>query len=577
MARRLGRREFLRSLSLGTGAAVLAACGGGNVPPPPGQSGQTAPTTAPTTASDAPTTAAGAPTAAAGVASSADGMPIVTQPLTLSYWVETSPNITVTSPTFNDISLYKELEKRSGIHLDFQHPPTGPNQGREQFNLMIASGKYADIIETNWLNGYYQGGPAKALRDGVIVRLNDMLEQNAPNLKKVLDEHPEWRKQVVTDEGDIYAFPFLRGDPALQTFGGAVIREDWLKKVGLEMPTTIDEWHTALLAFKEKDPNGNGQKDEWPFSPWYGSLRGGFDGEHAFVGAWGVTTGFYNDGGTVKYGPIQPEFKEFVKLMADWYKEGLIDPDSVSFDQKAYDAKMTGEQLGSGIMLVGGGIGKFMGLMRDKNPDYSLVGAPYPTLNKGDKPTLGQRDNIFPGASAAISSSCQNVAEAMRLLDYGYSEAGHMLYNFGVEGLAYTMVDGYPTYTDLLMKNPDKLPLAQSLSAHIRGNSSGPFVQDKRYVEQYFQLPQQQNAYKIWQEPTNEKLMPPVTPTQDESRRFASIMSDVNTRYEEVFAQVLTGAQPLEYWDSFVGELKGLGIEDAIAVQQAALDRFNKR
>jgi putative aldouronate transport system substrate-binding protein len=139
------------------------------------------------------------------------------------------------------------------------------------------------------------------------------------------------------------------------------------------------------------------------------------------------------------------------------------------------------------------------------------------------------------------------------------------------------MVDGYPTYTDLLMKNPDKLPLAQSLSAHIRGNSSGPFVQDKRYVEQYFQLPQQQNAYKIWQEPTNEKLMPPVTPTQEESRRFASIMSDVNTRYEEVFAQVLSGAQPLEYWDSFVGELKGLGIEDAIAVQQAALDRFNKR
>jgi putative aldouronate transport system substrate-binding protein len=71
--------------------------------------------------------------------------------------------------------------------------------------------------------------------------------------------------------------------------------------------------------------------------------------------------------------------------------------------------------------------------------------------------------------------------------------------------------------------------------------------------------------------------MPPVTPNQDESRQFAKIMTEVNTRYDEVFAQVLTGAQPIEAWDGFVEELKQIGIDDAVAVQQAALDRYNKR
>ena len=78
----------------------------------------------------------------------------------------------------------------------------------------------------------------------------------------------------------------------------------------------------------------------------------------------------------------------------------------------------------------------------------------------------------------AITTSCKDVETAARLLDYAYSEEGHMLFNFGVEGESYTMVDGYPTYTDKILNNPEGWPLAQSLAAYIRGNYNGPFVQD---------------------------------------------------------------------------------------------------
>jgi|SRR6266545_71420 len=582
MARSLSRREFLHSLSLGAGLVVLAACGGTAATPaaPSAAPAADAPTAAPA-ASTAPTAApaaADAPTTPPAAASEA-GLPIVSSPLTLTYWAEMNVATAATRKSFAEMTCYVEQEKRTGIHLEFQHPPTGPNQAQEQFNLLIAGGNYPDVIEWNWINpSQTPGGPAKAMKDGVIIRLNDLVDQHAPNFKKVLDDHPAWRKQIVTDDGDIYAFPFLRGDPSLLVFAGPVVRKDYLDKLGLQPPATIDEWHALLTALKGKDLNGNGQNDEFPFTSWKdNSPRGGFN-NHAFIGAWGVTTGFYQDGGAVKFGPVQPEFKEFLTTMVAWYKEGLIDPDTISFDLKALDAKVTGGQICTAVMNVGGGIGKYMGLMKEKDPNFKLVGVHYPVLKAGDKPQLGQRDNTYPGStSAAITTANKHVEETVKLLDYAYSEAGGLLFNFGVEGLTYTMKNGNPIYTDLIMKNPDKLPLAQSMSSHFRSNFSGPFVQDKRYIEQYFQLPEQKDAYKIWQEPTDEKLMPPITPNQDESRQFAKIMTEVNTRYDEVFAQVLTGAQPIETWDTFVGELKQIGIDDAVAVQQAALDRYNKR
>jgi putative aldouronate transport system substrate-binding protein len=588
MVRRLSRREFLHSLSLGAGLVVLAACGGSTATPaapaadaPTAAPAAAAPTAAPA-AGDAPTAAPAAgdaPTAAPAAAATGAGLPIVSSPLTLTYWAEMNVATAATRKSFGEMTCYVEQEKRTGIHLEFQHPPTGPNQALEQFNLLIAGGNYPDIIEWNWINpSSTPGGPAKAMKDGVIIRLNDLIDQHAPNFKKVLDDHPDWRKQIVTDEGDIYAFPFLRGDPSLLVFAGPVVRQDYLDKLGLKAPATVDDWHALLTAMKDKDLNGVAGDTEWPFTSWKdNSPRGGFN-NHAFVGAWGVTTGFYQDGGKVKYGPSQPEFREFLNTMVAWFKEGLIDPDTISFDLKALDAKVTAGQIGTAVMNVGGGIGKYMGLMKEKDPNFRIVGVHYPVLKAGDKPQLGQRDNVYPGGnSAAITSANKHVEETVKLFDYAYSEAGSLLFNFGVEGLTYTMVDGNPVYTDLIMKNPDKLPLAQSMSAHFRSNFAGPFVQDKRYIEQYFQLQEQKDAYKIWQEPSNEKLMPPVTPNQDESRQFAKVMTEVNTRYDEVFAQVLTGAQPIETWDTFVEELKQIGIDDAVAVQQAALDRYNKR
>src|SRR5690606_26912925 len=129
-------------------------------------------------------------------------------------------------------------------------------------NLMIASGQLPDVIEYGWATA--PKGADSLIKEGRIIRLNELIAEHAPNLTKVLDENPEYRKLVTTDEGNIYVMPFLLGDPSLSVVHGPIIREDWLKKVGLEQPKTIADWEAMLTAFRDGDPNGNGQKDEIP-------------------------------------------------------------------------------------------------------------------------------------------------------------------------------------------------------------------------------------------------------------------------------------------------------------------------
>ncbi|NGP46834.1 extracellular solute-binding protein, partial [Bacillaceae bacterium SIJ1] len=406
----------------------------------------------------------------------AEGVEDAEYALEITYFGQlNAASVAASLTSLNDVAVYKEMEKRTGVKVDFQHPPVGGDVN-QQFNLMMASGELPDVIEWMW-NGV-PGGITKYANENKLVRLNDYLEEHAPNLSALLDENPEWRKQISTDDGGIYHFPFLRGDEKLLTFFGPVIRKDWLDNLGLERPETIDEWYEVLTAFKNEDPNGNGEADEIPLLPDLSS--------NAFVGAFGVSPGFYQDGGKVHFGPIEPAFKAFLTLMNQWYEEGLIDPDYVATDAKLRDAKVTGNQLGSLISYGGSGIGNYMTLMKD-DPNFHLAPVRYPSLEKGELPDFAHKEPAFHGLGAAITTSNQHIAETIEWLDYNYSEEGHMLFNFGVEGESYTMEDGYPTYTETMTDHPDGLPMVQALAKFIR-TGYGPFVQDARYIEQYMQL-----------------------------------------------------------------------------------------
>ncbi|MCU6793608.1 extracellular solute-binding protein [Paenibacillus sp. WQ 127069] len=490
---------------------------------------------------------------------------------TLSYWMEMTGNLVGVKATHQDVPFFAEWQKRTGVPLKFIAPPV--NQAKEALNVMLASGDLPDMIEFNFFKDF-PGGPEKAIKDGYILKLNDLIDKNAPNLKKYLKEHPEIDKMVKTDNGSYYAFPFIRGDDSLMVYQGPIVRQDWLDELGLPLPQTIDEWTAMLKAFKEKKGAAA------PFTA-SGKPRvfNEFNSGH-FMGAYGVTRDFYLEGGQIKFGPAEKGYKDWLALFRGWYEQGLLDKNIATVDAKAFDANIVSGASGATVANTGGGIGKWQPLVEANNPKAKLVAAPQPVLKKGDTPKFGQRDLPFSvnGGMVAISATSKNAELAVKLLDYGYSEAGNKYFNFGQEGVSYNMVNGVPTYTDLLMKNPDKLAPAQAIALYTRANYSGPFVQDKNYIQQYLALPQQKEALSIWAKTDVAKYqLPPITPTPEESTEMAKIMTDVNTLVDEMTLKIILGAEPLDAYEKYVEKLKSVKLDRAIEIQKAALDRFNKR
>lgn len=490
-------------------------------------------------------------------------------PVKMTYWSELNGNAASVKPTFKDIPFFREWQRVTGNDLTFIQPPA--NQAREALNVMLASGELPDMIEFEWDS--FPGGPEKAIADGYILRLNDVIDKYAPNLKRFLEDHPEIDKQVKTGAGSYYVFPFIRGDDLLRTYQGPIIRKDWLDELGLPVPETIDEWHTALKAFKDV----KGVPAPLTFLGVPRALFGVEGG--AFIGAFGVKKGFYLDEGHVKYGPMEPGYKQFLALFRQWYKEGLLDRNIATVDTRTQDANMISGRSGASVWNAGAGIGTWQPLAQTDSPGAVFAPAPYPVLRKGDRPKFGQRSYDYAGTGGvAISAKSGHVAEAARMLDYGYSDEGHMLFNFGIEGQSYEMKDGYPAYTDLIFNNPDKLAPSQALAFYTRASYFGPFVQDVRYVEQYYVLPEQKEAMHVWSNTdADQHMLPQVPKTEKESAEFSAIMQDVDTLVDEVSLKIIFGIEPLESFDDFVNQLHSLRIDRAIQIQESGLSRYNGR
>lgn len=494
------------------------------------------------------------------------GYPIKTDE-TITYW----GNLSIASTDYtslNDTPFGKGLVKNTGVNVDFQHPPKGQEQ--EQFSLILADGNLPDVMEYPWMT--YPGGPEKAISDGYIVPLNDIFEKYCPNLTAYLKENPEIDRMIKTDEGNYYVFPFIRGDKELCNTIGLMLRGDWLEELNMEVPTTIDEWHDVLVAFKEK----KGATAPLSYEYTMGIIRD----NNPFAYAFNATRNFYlGEDGSVKYGPIEENYKQYLTTFAQWYQEGLIDVDLATLAMDQVSAKITSGQAGASYGWAGSRMGVWTNAGLATDSDFSLVAAPVPTLEKGAYPEMGQLESQYSNQGCvAITTSCKNIELAARLLDYAYSEEGHMYYNFGTLGESYEMVGDYPTYTDLILNNPDGLPVAEILGTYVRGNYNGPFVQDKRYLEQYYVLDAQKEANGIWGETNAEKYkLPPITPTVDESKEFSTIMNEVNTYRDEMSLKFILGLESLDKFDEFTQTIKAMNIDRAIEIQNAALERYKAR
>ena len=488
-----------------------------------------------------------------------DKYPIETE-IKLTYWGSLPTAVSTVYNNLGETDFAKNLEKNTGVAVEYIHPAAG--QEDTSLSLMIASDNLPDMIEANWLK--FGSGASNSLDEGVIIPLNDLIDEHAPNLKKFLQENPEIDKMVKTDDGTYYVFPFIRPEERLLISAGNLVRNDWLEELGLEAPKTVEDLENVLTAFK----NQKGATAPLSFRPSHRSR---------FLGNFSTSAGFYMENGKIVYGPMTENYKFAVETMKSWYNKGLLDPNFVSADDAAVTSNVLNGKTGVTVQSGGGGLGTWLDNMAGK--DWSMTGIPFTTI--ADEKPFFQIDNAYPGyGSVAITSACKNPELAVRWLDYAYGEAGYVLYNFGTEGVSYEKTnDGYK-FTDNIFKNPDGLTMAQAMSKYFKSSTSGPFVQSGDYIDQFYYRPQQQQALDAWTKnigKVKSRNIPPISMTEDEAAEYAEIMAEVAAYESKMFTAFVLGTSPMSDYDDYIAQLKKLNIERAIEIQEAALKRYNKR
>ena len=479
--------------------------------------------------------------------------------ITVSMFLQDSADQAIST----DLPIIQEITKRTGVNFEFVAAPNTEDQFREKFNVTVASGDIPDIMVST-----YREDMMKVAEQGTFAALDDYIDQYAPNLKKILDENPDYIRDIRASDGNIYFMPFIG---AVKTFKVWMLRGDWLDKLGLEVPVTLDDWYNVLKAFKEQDPNGNGEADEIPYT-----TRNTQAGVLAFMEAFGISgfeanEQFFIEDGQVKYAYTDPRCKEALEFINKLYSEGLIDSEYATNDTNVWLSRLTNEVSGAcqDTTARAYSLGTQVRAANADSDAYFVVVAP-PKGPDGTQMTTSQMQAIR--GFTAISADSPYIKEIVQLFDYFYSEEGSLLMNFGIEGETYTMENGKPTYTENIANDSQGRSILSMLN--IYGHREWAYKQDIGYEDAL--LDETYVNYRNDMEQYIRPTIPALSFTEEEREVINSTYTEIQTYKDEMINKFIMGKEPLDNFDSFVQTLKNMGIDDVLAVEQAAYDRYVK-
>jgi putative aldouronate transport system substrate-binding protein len=331
-----------------------------------------------------------------------------------------------------DSELEKLVEAGADVDLTYETPPY--SEYRTRLAVTMSGGDIPDIVNT-----YSPNDPEHntLIDQGVFMALDELLLE-FPRLRKSFSEET-WNYMRNPTDGKIYGVPWMR-DRGGQ---GIMIRRDWLDRLGLKPPKTLDELTEVLIAFRDQDPDGNGLKDTTPLTfkdHQIGNLASVFT-------LFGINSGWHpspDDSGQLQYGWIQPEAKEAVQLLRSYRQQGLLDPDLFVGKTLGIDKFLSGKV---GVMVTI--LGDFRQLavqtaMKAEILDPIVHNGNYWSLNLPSTP-ISRTNQIY--------SKSKNPRAALRYLEYQVTE-GFDHIQYGVEGKTYRVENGVNIPFDHEQKDP---------------------------------------------------------------------------------------------------------------------------
>lgn len=455
-----------------------------------------------------------------------------------------------------DSPVLKQAAELTNISLNNVAPAGG--EEKQAYNLMLASGTLPDIIS------YYVSDLNTIGSEGALTPLNDYIDQFAPNFKKFLDANEDVKKAITAADGKIYTFPAVADGSATT---GWFIRQDWLDKLNLQVPTTVDQYYEVLKAFREQDPNGNQKKDEVPFMQ-----RDNVIGVYSLLPLWDAYHTFYLKDGKLVFGPYEDQFETGISNIAKWYAEGLVDKE-IYTREKARETLLGNNTAGSTHDWFAS-TSNFNTSLKDQVAGLELIPFAPPASASGKVFEVGKRAKLS-GFGWGISSSSKHIEEAVKYFDFWWTEAGRRMFNFGIEGKSYTMVDGKPIFTEEVLSQP----AVNGYLADEYGSQLPKFGawQDFSYEEQWTNeialkgIKEYQDNNII----STDYTLPPLSFTEDEQKQIDSIKGQIDTYFAEKAQKwVMGGEDVASNFAAYKNQLKKLGVEQYIQIYNDAYTRY---
>lgn len=266
----------------------------------------------------------------------AEGLPIVDEgAYTFSIFCDDSSS----TGEFYMLDVFKE---QTNVDIDLQI--YAYENATEKLNLALNSGTYADVI------GGWTLSDAMVLtygvEQGVFIPLEDIFAEYCPNITAILDL-PGVREKMTAPDGHIYTIPYVCGDTTVGY--SPYINSRWLENVGMDMPTTTDEFEAVLKAFKEQDANGNGDTtDEIPFSADPNNKH-----LEAMAGWFGLPMNKQGltvlDDGETAFAATSTTYREFLSWFNKLYEQGLVDTEIFTQDSATWEGKGNQDMYGVSI------------------------------------------------------------------------------------------------------------------------------------------------------------------------------------------------------------------------------------
>ncbi len=498
-----------------------------------------------------------------------------------------------------ELAMAQKWFEDTGVEFEWQ---SIPNEGaQEKINLMLASGD--DLPDAFWNFGDGKSGNivVQYADQDIFLPTEGLINDYMPNLKKILDDHPNYRAEITAPNGHTYGFPYIEEMYGLVLTGGPLlINKTWLDQVGKEVPTTVDEWVDCLKAFRDGgDLNGNGEADEIPMASWFGATDsfGSYNMFYRFTGAFGCADSYcggnaYADhlrliDGKVTFTAMDEAFRKTAEFFNMLYNENLIWNGSFEADESAsYKTSLIKEDVAR--------IGCF-GTWTDQeitDLDVHDEYVPLPRL-EGEAGKIGFLNNyseLQDSSDTAITTTCKFPHVIARFVDYMVGDpAISVQSNWGAEGYNYVKDENGILRTPLDEQGRyvpshegadyDTFGKARSNSTTARGSM---IVLDEYYetVAGYaydaVQLLEWQKVNGKDEVMAEYDAIPRVMMTVDELTRLAQIQPTVSDIVDRYINTWITGGVTDDNWNAYLGELEAAGVNDVVALYQTAVDRSTK-